>query len=87
MGWVQLLRIALAHVYADIATKPMNILGYKEPIQLMESTLIEPFNSLVVKTRMNNLIPYLHLVVGMLKKVHYCPICPLLRIIKMKSIS
>ena len=57
MGWVQLLWVALAHVYADIATKPMNILGYKEPIRLMESTLIEPFDSLVGKARMNNLIP------------------------------
>ena len=35
-------------VRADIATKPIDIMGYQEPICLMESVVIEPFKILIV---------------------------------------
>ena len=38
-------------VRADIATKPVNVMGYEEPIGLLVAEVVEPFETLVVKAR------------------------------------
>ena len=41
----------VAAVRADVATKPINVLGYEEPIFLLTAEVVEPFEMLVVKAR------------------------------------
>ena len=38
-------------VKADVTTKPINVMGYKEPIHLLTAEVAEPFETLVVKAR------------------------------------
>ena len=39
----------VAAVRADVATKPVNITGYEEPVHLLAVEVVEPFEMLVVK--------------------------------------
>ena len=38
-------------VRADIAMKPIDVTGYEEPICLLASEVVKPFETLVVKAR------------------------------------
>ena len=38
-------------VRADVATKPINVMGYKEPVCLLMAEVVKPFETLVVKAR------------------------------------
>ena len=38
-------------VRADIATEPVNVMGYQEPMHLLAPEVVEPFKTLVVKAR------------------------------------
>ena len=42
----------VAAIRADVATKPVNVTGYKEPICLLTAEVVKPFETLVVKARM-----------------------------------
>ena len=42
--WVSVVR-------ANVATKPIDVMGYEEPICLLASKVVEPFEMLVVKAR------------------------------------
>ena len=39
-------------VRADVAMKPIDVMGYKEPIHLLTAEVVKPFEMLVVKARM-----------------------------------
>ena len=41
----------VAAVRADVAMKPINVMGYEEPICLLTAEVVEPFETLVVKAR------------------------------------
>ena len=41
----------VAAVRADVATKPIDVMGYKEPVCLLTAEVVEPFETLVVKAR------------------------------------
>ena len=41
----------VAAIRADVATKPIDVMGYKEPICLLTAEVVEPFETLVVKAR------------------------------------
>ena len=41
----------VAAVRADVAMKPINITGYKEPVHLLSAEVVKPFEMLVVKAR------------------------------------
>ena len=41
----------VAAVRADVATKPINVMGYEEPMCLLAAEVVEPFETLVVKAR------------------------------------
>ena len=47
--WAATTRVAA--VRADVATKPINVMGYEEPICLLAAEVVEPFEMLVVKAR------------------------------------
>ena len=38
-------------VRADVAMKPVDVMGYKEPVHLLAAEVVEPFEMLVVKAR------------------------------------
>ena len=38
-------------VRADVAMKPIDVMGYEEPIHLLAAKVVEPFEMLVVKAR------------------------------------
>ena len=38
-------------VRADVAMKPIDVMGYKEPMHLLTAEVVEPFEMLVVKAR------------------------------------
>ena len=38
-------------VRADVAMKPIDVMGYEEPIHLLTAKVVEPFEMLVVKAR------------------------------------
>ena len=38
-------------VRADVTTKPVDIMGYEEPVRLLAPEVVEPFETLVVKAR------------------------------------
>ena len=38
-------------VRADVATKPIDVMGYEEPVHLLTVEVVEPFETLVVKAR------------------------------------
>ena len=38
-------------VRADVATKPVDVMGYQEPMHLLVPEVVEPFKTLVVKAR------------------------------------
>ena len=38
-------------VRADVATKPIDVMGYEEPVHLLAVEVVEPFETLVVKAR------------------------------------
>ena len=38
-------------VRADVTTKPINVVGYEEPICLLASEVVEPFKTLVVRAK------------------------------------
>ena len=38
-------------VRADVTTKPVNVMGYEEPICLLTAEIVKPFGTLVVKAR------------------------------------
>ena len=42
----------VAAIRADVATKPIDVMGYEEPIHLLTVEVVEPFEMLVVKARM-----------------------------------
>ena len=49
-----LLRAATTRVVvvrADVATKPVNVTGYEEPMCLLTAEVVEPFETLVIKAR------------------------------------
>ena len=49
-----LLRAATTRVVAvraDVATKPIDVTGYEEPVRLLAPEVVEPFETLVVKAR------------------------------------
>ena len=49
-----LLRAATTRVAAvrvDVATKPIDVTGYEEPVHLLTAEVVEPFETLVVKAR------------------------------------
>ena len=39
-------------VRADVATKPIDVTGYEEPVCLLTAEVVEPFETLIVKARM-----------------------------------
>ena len=41
----------VAAVRADVTTKPIDVMGYKEPVHLLMAEVVEPFKMLVVKAR------------------------------------
>ena len=41
----------VAAVRADVTTKPIDVMGYEEPIHLLTAKVVEPFEMLVVKAR------------------------------------
>ena len=41
----------VAAVRADVTTKPIDVMGYKEPMHLLTAEVVEPFETLVVKAR------------------------------------
>ena len=41
----------VAAVRADVTTKPVDVMGYEEPVCLLTAEVIEPFETLVVKAR------------------------------------
>ena len=41
----------VAAVRADVTTKPIDVVGYKEPVCLLMAEVVEPFETLVVKAR------------------------------------
>ena len=47
--WAATTRVAA--VRADVTTKPINIMGYEEPVRLLALEVVEPFETLVVKAR------------------------------------
>ena len=42
-----------AAVRADVATKPINVMGYEEPVCLLTAEVVKPFETLVMKARTN----------------------------------
>ena len=38
-------------IRADITTKPVDVMGYQEPMQLLAPEVVEPFEMLVVRAR------------------------------------
>ena len=36
-------------VRADVATKPINVMGYEEPVHLLTAEIVKPFETLVMK--------------------------------------
>ena len=40
-----------AAVRADVAMKPIDVMGYEEPVHLLMAEVVEPFETLVVKAR------------------------------------
>ena len=38
-------------VRADVVTKPIDVMGYEEPVHLLASKVVEPFKTLVMKAR------------------------------------
>ena len=47
--WAATTRVAA--VRADVATKPVDVTGYEEPVRLLAAEVVEPFKTLVVKAR------------------------------------
>ena len=47
--WAATTRVAA--VRADVATKPIDVMGYEEPVHLLAAEVVEPFEMLVVKAR------------------------------------
>ena len=41
----------VAAVRADVATKPIDVMGYEEPVRLLMAEVVEPFETLIVKAR------------------------------------
>ena len=41
----------VAAVRADVTMKPVNVMGYEEPVHLLMAEVVEPFETLVVKAR------------------------------------
>ena len=41
----------VAAVRADVAMKPINVMGYEEPVHLLAAEVVKPFETLVVKAR------------------------------------
>ena len=41
----------VAAVRADVATKPVDVMGYEEPMRLLTAEVVESFETLVVKAR------------------------------------
>ena len=41
----------VAAVRADVTTKPINVMGYEEPVHLLTAEVVKPFEMLVVKAR------------------------------------
>ena len=41
----------VAAVRADVTMKPINVMGYKEPVRLLTAEVVELFETLVVKAR------------------------------------
>ena len=41
----------VAAVRADVAMKPINVMGYEEPVRLLTAEVVKPFETLVVKAR------------------------------------
>ena len=41
----------VAAVRADVTMKPINVMGYEEPMHLLTAEVVEPFETLVVKAR------------------------------------
>ena len=41
----------VAAVRADVTTKPIDVVGYKEPVCLLTAEVVEPFETLIVKAR------------------------------------
>ena len=39
-------------IRADVTMKPIDVMGYKEPVHLLTAEVVEPFEMLVVKARM-----------------------------------
>ena len=48
-------------VRADVVTKPVNVVGYEEPVHLLASEVVEPFKTLVVKARTKIIFTARHL--------------------------
>ena len=38
-------------VRADVTMKPINVIGYEEPVRLLTAKVVKPFDTLVVKAR------------------------------------
>ena len=47
--WAAITRVAA--VRADVATKPIDVAGYEEPVCLLTAEVVKPFKTLVVKAR------------------------------------
>ena len=47
--WAATTRVAA--VRADVAMKPVNVMGYEEPVWLLTAEVVKPFETLVVKAR------------------------------------
>ena len=47
--WAATTRVAA--VRADVTTKPIDVMGYEEPVHLLTAEVVEPFEMLVVKAR------------------------------------
>ena len=47
--WAATTRVAA--VRADVATKPVDVMGYEEPVRLLTAEVVKPFEMLVVKAR------------------------------------
>ena len=47
--WAATTRVAA--VRADITTKPVDVMGYEEPVRLLTAEVVKPFKTLVVKAR------------------------------------
>ena len=51
---LQVATTRVAAVRADVAMKPVDVMGYKEPVHLLALEVVEPFEMLVVKARTKN---------------------------------